>query len=372
MRKGYQFDSFAQLQRLARRRLPPHLFHDMMGGVGRGVTARRNTEVFDEVSFQPRAAVGFAGRDLRTTVLGRELSLPVILAPVGGLRMVHPGGAVAAARAARGAGTLAGVSMMAGHRVTDLGTAAEGCWQQLYLHRGRERAEQIIAEATARGCSALVVTVDCPVSPKRPLNLRVSVDTALRFGPELVRRPVWTLGFLRDGAKLAAANEALGPRVDRAVLWSDLRWIRQAWRGPLIVKGVVRPDDARLAVAEGAAAVVVSNHGGLTVDGAPPTLAALPGVVAAVGGAAEVLLDGGVRQGADVLKAVALGARAVLIGRPYIAGLAVGGGAGVAAVIEMFRFQTDAALAMIGCPSIAALDRGYVAAPERWAAVQAR
>jgi isopentenyl diphosphate isomerase/L-lactate dehydrogenase-like FMN-dependent dehydrogenase len=372
-RSRHSFDTFEEARRLAQRRLPPSLFADMMGGAGRGVTARRNVEVFDEVSFRPRAAVAWPKRDLRTTVLGTEISLPVILAPVGALRLANPGGAPAAARAAEAAGTICAVSMAAGHLPTDVARAASGpVWQQLYLFQGREVAERIIGDAKREKFGAIIVTVDTPASLKPPIQLSVSVSSALEYGPELIRRPQWLAGFLKDGMQLAAARAALGPMIGGVPVWDDLEWIKELWGGPIVVKGIVTADDARRAVDRGASAVVVSNHGGLILDSAPPTLTVLSEVVAAIGDQTEVLFDGGVRQGADVIKAIAVGARAVLIGRSYLAGLAVGGESGVRRVLENYRREIDATLAMIGCPKIEALDPSYVQLPEQWTTSAAR
>lgn len=361
-----QFDSWEEASALAERRLPKPLFANMMFGVGRGVTSRWNTEAYDQVAFTPRAAMSFDKRQLRTTVLGTDISMPLFLDPVGAIRLVHPDGACAAARAAHGADTLCAVSMVAGHGVAEVAQASPGpLWQQLYLTRGREHAEQVMQEAEDNGYKALVITVDCPVPPKKPVPITLSLQSALRFAPDIATHPGWAARFFLDGLQLGAANEAMAPR-SKAAVWSDLEWIRDAWREPLVVKGVITVDDARRAVDGGANCVVISNHGGLAVDGAPATLPVLPGVVEAVGGQAEVLIDGGIRQGSDVIKALALGARAVMIGRPYVAGLAIGGEAGVRQTLEMFRHQIDTALAMVGCDDIHSLDPSYVTVPRHW------
>jgi isopentenyl diphosphate isomerase/L-lactate dehydrogenase-like FMN-dependent dehydrogenase len=366
---GLQFDSYVQVEDLARRRLPRELYARMMGGAGRASTARSNVSAFDEITLSARAGVGHAARDLRTKVLGTEVAMPVLLAPVGGVRLVHPAGAPACARAAERAGTICGISMLAGHPVASAGEGTGALrWQQLYLWYGRPKAEAVIAEAAGLGFGALVLTVDSPVPPKRLPPLRVSLQTALTYGPQLAVRPRWVARFVRDGAALEAANIALGARSNEPTVWADLRWIKQLWPGALVVKGILRPDDARRAVAEGADAVVVSNHGGTVLDGLPASVSMLPAVLDAVGDSAEVLIDGGVRQGTDVVKALAIGARAVLVGRPYVAGLAAAGEAGVDAVLDMFRFQVDAALGLLGCASIAELDRSYVNIPVGWLA----
>jgi isopentenyl diphosphate isomerase/L-lactate dehydrogenase-like FMN-dependent dehydrogenase len=362
------FESYDQLKRRAQRVMPPVLFHDMVNGAGRSTTARANENSFDAIELIPRAAVGWPERSLTTTVLGAEVTMPVLLAPVGALRLVHPDGAPGAAEAARAAGTVAAVSMMCGHRVEDVARRADGLvWQQVYLSHGYERCAEIISEAKRHDVHALVVTVDCPVSPKKPVGLSISLESALKFGPQLVRRPGWTSRFLRDGANLAAANQAMGPRLKQTAVWADMDWLKSQWDGPLIIKGIVTVADARMAVDSGADAIVISNHGGMSLDGAPATISVLENIVRAVGGEIEVYLDGGVRQGSDVLRALALGARAVLIGRPQLLGLAVGGSAGVAQVLEIFRHQLDVGLAMLGLQSVQDLNRSFVSPPAHWA-----
>ena len=367
MRRHKEFDSYEELKARAGRVLPPTLFEDMVHGSGRGVTARGNETAYDAVELVPRAAVGWPERSSRTTVLGAEVSMPVLLSPVGGLRLVHPDGAPGCAEAAGRAGTIAAVSMMAGHGVEDVARRATGpVWQQVYLSHGHDTCARIIAAAKAHAFHALVVTVDCPVSPKKPVALKVSLASARQFGPELVRRPGWTARFLRDGADLAAANQAMGPRKKQTALWSDMAWLKEQWGGPLVVKGVVTPADARRAADAGADAIVVSNHGGMSLDGAPATLSVLGSIAKEVGDELEILLDGGVRQGSDVVRALAMGARAVMVGRPALLGLAVDGVDGVERVLEMLRHQFDVALAMVGAPSVEALDGSFVRAPLAW------
>jgi isopentenyl diphosphate isomerase/L-lactate dehydrogenase-like FMN-dependent dehydrogenase len=219
----------------------------------------------------------------------------------------------------------------------------------------------VISEASANGYKALVVTVDYPVASKQTSALGINLRSALTYAPELMLRPGWTWSFVRDGMRVGLANAA-SPRTSDicAAQWDDFTWIREQWPGPIVVKGIITPDDARRAVDSGASAIVVSNHGGIVLDGTPGTLTALPGIKRAVGDSAEILVDGGVRQGSDVVKALALGARAVLIGRPYVLALGGDGEKGVRAVLEMFSTQIDRCLGLIGCPNVKALDETYV------------
>lgn len=372
LRRRDAFENYDQALRIARRRLPKSIYTELAGGPDRAVTLRGNVAAFDEVLFRPRSAVATVGRDLSTTVLGTSVSMPLVVAPVGGLRIVHPQGALATVKAGGAARTISGVSMSAGHSVDEIAAVADGpLWQQIYLSRGRERAEAVIAQAAKHGYAALVVTVDSAVPPKRRPALRINLRNAVEFAPELVVRPGWTWRFIRDGLQLRAINDAVGATPPDAkpkmiAEWEDFGWIREAWKGPLVVKGILTPEDARRAVDAGADAVVVSNHGGLTLDGAMPALRALPRVVDAIGDSAEVLVDGGIRQGTDVVKAIAMGARAVLIGRPYIMALAIAGEAGVRHVLENFRYEIDRTLGLLGVQSLKDVDGSLIEVPSAW------
>jgi isopentenyl diphosphate isomerase/L-lactate dehydrogenase-like FMN-dependent dehydrogenase len=258
-------------------------------------------------------------------------------------------------------------------------------WYQLYIVGGRESAEEAIARARVAGFSALVVTVDTPIGGMRERDIRNGtlellngpLWSKLPFLPQLLAHPAWLTHFLLDGGVPTLPNVVIpgqGPMsledarsaLSRtAITWQDLSWVRGVWRGPILIKGVLTGDDARRAIDEGAAGVVVSNHGGRQLDGAPATLRVLPEVVAAVNGRVEVLMDGGIRRGGDVVKALCLGARAVLVGRAYAYGLAAGGEAGVARALEILRADLERVLKLLGCPSVAALDRSYVDAPTR-------
>lgn len=366
-----RFESYEQAVELARRRLPGPVHAGVVAGIDREISLRNNSGAFDEIGFRPRAAVPSSCRELTTTVLGTRVSLPVLLAPVGALRLVRPDGVLAAARAAAAAGTICVRSMVAGHTATEMAQATTGpMWQQLYMHQGRAFAEQLIAEAKDLGYRALVVTVDSAAERSRYSEpMHMNLKNAVRYAPELLRRPGWSARFIRDGVRLNVVNDVkgFGERSKiKIASWNDFKWISDAWGGPLVIKGIVTREDALRALDVGADALVVSNHGAFMLDGAPATVRALPEVLDAVNGAAEVLLDSGVRLGSDAVKAVAIGARAVLIGRPFVMGLAVAGEDGVRHMIELFRYEIDRTLGMMGCPSLAALDRSYVQLPAEW------
>jgi L-lactate dehydrogenase (cytochrome) len=381
-----QVVTVADLRLLAQRRLPRAAFDYIDGGADGEVTLRENSRVFDDVTLRPRSAVVTRGSNLRTTVLGTDVALPVLLAPVGSCRMFWPRGEAVAARAAGAAGTLYILSTLSGTRLEEVKAASSGtCWYQLYLCGGRDVALTGIARAKAAGYTALVVTIDTPVAGMRERDFRNGIKellggrpwSALPFVWQFLARPRWLAAFLADGGLMKFPNVVLPdgpmPYVDvgaalaqSATAWEDLRWIREAWNGPIVIKGVHTADDARRALDVGASAIVVSNHGGRQLDGVAPTLRVLPEVVAAVGGRAEVLLDGGIRRGGDVVKALALGARAVLVGRAYAYGLGAGGGPGVAKAIEILRADIDRTLRLLGCPSVTELDASYVNLPAHW------
>ncbi len=369
------------LRRRARRRLPRVVFDYIDGGADGEVTLRENCAVFDTVRFRPRSASAMGTCDLRTTVLGTPLELPFLLAPIGSSRMFFPRGECVAAAQAGAAGTAYVLSTLSGCRLEDVRAATSGpAWYQLYLLGGRDAATAAIARARAAGFSALVVTVDTAVAGQRERDLRnggrelVSGDPwkMLPHAAQLLARPAWLLDFLQDGGMMKFPNvvipgegpmpyEDVGAALERStVTWPDMAWIRDAWQGPIVVKGVLDAEDARRALDAGADAIVVSNHGGRQLDCVSPTLLALPSVVDAVGDRAEVYLDGGIRRGSDVVKAIALGARAVLVGRAYAYGLGAAGGVGVAKAIEILRSGVIRTLRLLGCLEVSALDRSYL------------
>jgi L-lactate dehydrogenase (cytochrome) len=372
---------------IARNRIPKSVFDYLDGGAEGEVTLRENCRVFDDITFRPRHAVSLPTCDLRTTVLGFELALPFMLAPVGYSRLMHPGGEVVAARAAGKAGTGYILSTISGHKLENVRAASTGpVFYQLYLMGGRAAAEASIERAREAGFNALVVTIDTAVSGIRERDHRNGMKELLSGSlfekmphlPQILSRPAWLLSFLRDGGLPSLPNVVVpgkGPLpltdvasalAESAVTWADLSWIRDLWKGPIVVKGVLTGDDARRSMDEGAAAISVSNHGGRQLDCVPASLRALPEVVAAVEGKIEVLMDGGIRRGTDIAKAIAMGARAVLCGRAYAYGLAAAGEAGVERAIQILRTDLDRTLRLLGCASIAALDRSYVNVPKGW------
>lgn len=373
--------SIQDLRQIARRRVPRAVFDYLDGGADGEVTLRENCRAYEDIIFRPQHAVAFPQCDLRTRVVGFDLSLPFILAPVGYSRLMHPGGEVAAARAAGKAGTAYILSTISGHRLEDAKAASSGpVFYQLYLLGGRSTAEAAIERARNAGFSALVVTIDTPVAGMRERDLRNgmkelvsgSLLQKIPFLGQILSRPEWLIHFLLDGGVRPLPNVVIpdfGPMplidvsvalANAAVTWADLAWIRELWAGPLIVKGVLTAEDARRAIDHGAHAIVVSNHGGRQLDCVPATIKVLPEIVAAAGGEIEVLLDGGIRRGSDVAKAICLGARAVLCGRAYAYGLAAAGEEGVTRAIALLRADLERTLRLLGCPSITSLSGSYL------------
>jgi isopentenyl diphosphate isomerase/L-lactate dehydrogenase-like FMN-dependent dehydrogenase len=379
--------NIADLRRLAQERAPKAIFDYLDGGAEDEITLRENSRAFRDILFRPKQAVAFEKCDLSVKVLGTDISFPAMLAPVGYSRMMHPGGEVAAARAAGEAGTGYILSTISGHKLENVKAATAGfAWHQLYLVGGRDAAEGAIARAHKAGFSALVITVDTAVGGMRerdPRNgmkemLGGSVFAKMPFLPEIMSHPRWLAAFLMDGGLPKLENIVIpgkGPMelidvsaslAQSAVAWKDFPWIRKLWDRPIVVKGILTADDARRAVDEGASAVVVSNHGGRQLDEVYPSIRALPEVVAAVGKQTEVLMDGGIRRGSDVVKALCLGARAVLVGRAYAYGLMAGGYDGVKKAIQILRDDVERTMRLLGCGSIAELDESYLDYPSGW------
>jgi isopentenyl diphosphate isomerase/L-lactate dehydrogenase-like FMN-dependent dehydrogenase len=372
----------ADLRRVAERELPRVVFDYVDGGAEGEVTLRENERAFEDITFRPRQAVGVDRCELGVNVLGSKLSMPLVLAPCGFSRLIHPHGELAAARAAGRAGVGFALSTMSSYRLEDVATAnASGpLWYQLYMIGGRAAAENVIERARAARYTALVVTIDTAVPGMRERDIRNGAGALMGrsklamipYLPRLLLRPRWLIAYLLDGGPATFPNivaPARGPMLlgeVRAALrqcnvtWKDLSWIRQIWPGPIAIKGILTGDDARRALDEGAAAVIVSNHGGRQLDGVPATLRALPEVVAAVSGRAEVLMDGGIRRGSDVLKAICLGASAVLAGRAYMYGLGAAGERGVLRVLDILRADLLRTMTLLGCSSITELNRSFI------------
>ncbi|HVA27261.1 MAG TPA: alpha-hydroxy acid oxidase [Candidatus Baltobacteraceae bacterium] len=375
------------LRRLAKRRLPRVVFDYIDGGADAELTLRENCRAFESITFRPRNAVENAPCNLHASVLGTMLDLPFLLAPVGSSRMFWPRGECVAAKEAGRAGTAYTLSTLSGCKLEDVKAATDGrAWYQLYLIGGREVATRAIQRAKDAGFEALVVTIDTAVSGLRERDLRNGAKEfvsrnfvkMLPYLPQVLARPHWLAGFLGDGGLMEFPNIVLpntgpmqyadvGAALDRStVAWNDLRWIRELWNGPIVVKGVLTGDDALRAIDAGAAAIVVSNHGARQLDGVSATIRALPEIVDAVAGRVEVYLDSGIRRGSDVVKALCLGARAVLVGRAYAYGLGAGGPAGVARAIEILRSDILRTLRLLGVHDVAGLDRSYVTLPKDW------
>src|SRR6185437_5727432 len=315
--------NIADLRAFAQRRVPKAVFDYIDGGADGELTLRENCRAYEDILFHPRQAIAFGKCDLSTRVLGNDIALPFMLAPVGYSRMMHPGGEVVAAQAAGEFGTGYILSTISGHKLENVRAATKGtAFYQLYLVGGRGAAEGAIERAQKAGFNALVITVDTAVAGLRERDPRNGMKELLAtnpfgkipFLPEIMSHPGWLTEFLLDGGipnleNIVIPGKGPMPLIDvsaslaqSAVTWEDLKWIREMWNGPIVVKGVLSGEDARRAVDEGASAVVVSNHGGRQLDSVYPTIRALPEVVAAVGDRTEVLMDGGVRRGSDVVK----------------------------------------------------------------------
>jgi L-lactate dehydrogenase (cytochrome) len=373
------------LRRMARNRLPRMVFDYIDGGAEREWTLRENMRAFEDVMLRPRSAVATPECDLSTAVLGLKIDVPFILAPVGSSRMFYPRGEEVAASAAGDAGTIYTLSTLSGCTMEEVRQATSGnAWYQLYLVGGRDAAIKAIGRAKASGYKALVVTIDTPVAGMRERDSRNGVKQLLAqnlstvpYLGQMLVRPAWLLAFFGDGGLMNFPNIVLadGPMgyadvgaalEASATSWEDFKWIREAWGGPIIAKGVHTADDARKAVDHGAAAIVVSNHGARQLDGVSATIRVLPEVVQAVNGQTEILLDGGIRRGSDIVKALCMGARAVLIGRAYAYGLGAGGYDGVTRAIQILKGDVVRTMKLLGCAAIKDLDGSFVEVPSDW------
>ena len=375
------FESVAEAQRRARRRLPRPVYLALLAGTEAGETLSDNVAAFRELRFVPRVASGVGGVELATSVLGVDVSLPVLLSPTG-VQAVRPEGELAVARAAAACGTAMGLGSFASKPLEAVVAANPNTFFQMYWLGTRERMSSLMERARAAGARGLIVTLDWSFAHRRDwgspaIPERYDLKTLTRLAPSALARPGWLLGYARSGGPPELTVPNLGTTFFGAYgewmgtpppSWDDIAWMRAEWGGPFLVKGILHPDDARRAVAVGADAISVSNHGGNNLDGSIASLRALPGVVEAVGGEIEVLMDGGIRRGSDVVKALALGARAVMIGRAYLWGMAANGEAGVANVLEILRAGITETLDALGVESIHDLTPGDVLVPPAFAA----
>ena len=372
--------SIADLRRLAKRRLPRAVFDYADGAAEDEVTARRNEAAFEDYDLLPRVLRDVSSVDLSTTVLGTPVSMPVLLAPTGMTRLFHHDGEAAAARAAHRAGVVYTLSSLSTVSIEDLAKASDGPrWFQIYVWKDRGLVREFFDRCRAAGYDALMLTVDMPVLGQRERDLRngMTIPPSLTLGSALdaALHPSWWWNFLtkpRIGfANVAGKGEAgrgdltalwtyINTQFDPSVTWRDLEWMIGEWNGSFAVKGVLDPEDAARAASLGARGIVVSNHGGRQLDHSPASLDALPAVVEAVAGRAEVILDGGVRRGADVAKALALGARACAIGRAYLYGIGAGGEQGVDRALELLHIELRRALALLGCARVGGLGPEHV------------
>lgn len=377
------FESIAVAEERARKRLPASVYGALRAGAERGATLADNVAAYAELGFAPHVGDLPATRDLSTTVLGQELALPVMISPTG-VQAVHPDGEVAVARAAAARGTLMGLSSFASKPLAEVIAANPLTLFQIYWSGSRDDIERRLAFARDTGAIGIVLTLDWTFTHSRDwgsptIPSRIDLRTMLRFAPDVARHPRWLLPWLRAGRlpELSVPNvagpdgrapgffEAYGQWMQTPPpSWDDIAWLRSLWDGPFMVKGVVRVDDARRAVDAGASAISVSNHGGNNLDGTPATIRVLPAVADAVGNQIDVLLDGGTRRGSDVVKALALGADAVMIGRAYLWGLALNGQAGVENVLDVLRNGIDSTLLGLGRAGIAELTRDDVLIPD--------
>ncbi|WP_327144243.1 pre-mycofactocin synthase MftD [Nocardia sp. NBC_01327] len=365
------FETVAEAQRRAERRLPKSVYGALIAGSESGITLRDNIAAFGELGFAPHLVGQTEHRDLSTTVLGQQISLPVIISPVGA-QAIHPDGEVAVARAAAARGTLVGLSSFAGKSVEEVTAANPRTLLQIYWSGDKDQLLQRMERAKAAGVVGLIVTLDWSFSHGRDwgspaIPERVDLKALIHYGPQALTHPRWLSTFVKSGRipDLTVPNmgipgqpsptffEAYGEWMQTTPpTWEDIRWLVEQWSGPVLLKGVMRVDDAQRAVDTGAAAISVSNHGGNNLDTTPASIRALPAVAAAVGDQIEVVLDGGIRRGGDVVKALALGARAVMIGRAYLWGLASAGQPGVENVLDILSSGIDSALRGLGRSSV--------------------
>ncbi|HEY6425660.1 MAG TPA: pre-mycofactocin synthase MftD [Acidimicrobiales bacterium] len=377
------FETVAEAQRRAKKRLPKSVYGALVAGSERGVTVEDNVAAYGELGFAPHVAGLSEKRDLGTTVMGQEVSLPVLISPTG-VQAVHPDGEVAVARAAAARGTAMGLSSFASKPIEEVVAANPQTFFQVYWIGSRDQMLARVERARAAGAVGLIATLDWSFSHGRDwgsptIPETVNLRALVRFAPEALAHPRWSWSFARTGRLPDLTTPNMVPRGQQGPTffgaygewmqtpppsWEDVAWLRAQWDGPFMLKGVSRVDDAKRAVDAGVSAISVSNHGGNNLDGTPATIRTLPAIADVVGPQVEVLLDGGIRRGSDVVKALALGARAVMIGRAYLWGLAANGQAGVENVLDLLRSGIESALLGLGHADIHHLGPDDLVVPE--------
>ncbi|AMY24409.1 pre-mycofactocin synthase MftD [Rhodococcoides fascians] len=383
MAKSAWFETVAEAQRRAKKRLPKSVYAALVAGSERGITIDDNMAAFGELGFAPHVAGLSDKRDLSTTVMGQPLSFPVMISPTG-VQAVHPDGEVAVARAAAARGIPIGLSSFASKSVEEVAAANPQTFFQMYWVGSREILLQRMERARAAGAVGLIMTLDWSFSNGRDwgspsIPEKMDLKAMVQFAPEGVMRPKWLWEFAKTGKIPDLTTPNLTPPAGGPAptffgaygewmgtplpTWEDVAWLREQWGGPFMLKGVMRVDDAKRAVDAGCTAISVSNHGGNNLDGTPAPIRALPAIAEAVGDQVEITLDGGIRRGSDVVKALALGARAVLIGRAYLWGLSAGGQAGVENVLDILRGGVDSAVLGLGHTSVHDLSPSDVVMP---------
>lgn len=376
-------ESVAEAQRRAKKRLPPSVYSALLAGHDRGRTYNANMDAFAELELAPHVADLPAQRDMSTTVMGQPISMPVLISPTG-VQAVHPDGEVAIARASAARGVAMGLSSFASKPIEDVIAANPQLFFQMYWMDSRETMFALMERARGAGAVGLIVTLDWSFSYGRDWGSPIIPETVnmkamARFAPEAIRRPRWLLEFAKQGKipDLTAPNIALDGQPAPTFFgaygrwmqtpppsWEDVAWLAEQWGGPIMLKGICRVDDAKRAVDAGVTAISVSNHGGNNLDTTPAAIRCLPAIVAAVGDDVEIVLDGGIRRGSDVVKAVALGARAVMIGRAYLWGLAANGQAGVENILDVLRMGIDSTMYGLGAGSLKELGPEDVVMPD--------
>jgi len=373
--------NIADLRKQARSRLPNAVFDYLDGGAEDEITLRENARVFGDYIFRPRQAVHVPTPDLSVSVMGQKLAMPIFVAPIGYSKLMHSDGERGAARAAGRAGLAYAMSTISGYALETIAqSTAAPLFFQVYLLAGRKAGEASIERARAAGYKGLFLTIDTPVAGMRERDPRNGMKelmgqnpfAKLKYLPDIIAHPSWLVNYLLGGGMKTLPN-VITPDGKRfqltdvakaletsVVTWEDLKWIRQLWKGPIAIKGVLTREDARRALELGANAVVVSNHGGRQLDQVATGLEALPEVVAAVGSQMDVLVDGGIRRGGDIVKALALGAKAVMLGRGYAYGMAAAGEPGIDRALEIFRADLLRTMKLLGCRSVAELDASYI------------